>query len=177
MAQFDMAQFDNVAHARASGIQEGYQDLYARPNIWPDDDPRLHYTAYRYLEASRQVAERVLGLYGRAQGLPVDSIPVSELPHLSLTVSSYPAWPYPQTDNDEDKLLLLEQTDGSAVTVVSQEGEQDGIQIQHPDGEWITVPVVPGALLIFSGTLLSRWTGGGLRPARHRGRPSPSKLR
>jgi isopenicillin N synthase-like dioxygenase len=166
--RFDMAQFDNAAHARASGVQEGYQDLYAHPNIWPEDDPRLHYTAYRYLEASRQVAERVLGLYGRAQGLPADSIPVSDLPHLSLTVSSYPAWPYPQTGNDEDKLLLLEQTDGSAVTVVSQEGEQDGIQIQHPDGEWITVPVVPGALLIFSGTLLSGWTGGRLRPARHR---------
>jgi isopenicillin N synthase-like dioxygenase len=166
--RFDMGQYDNVAHARASGVQEQYQDLYAHPNIWPEDDPRLHYTAYRYLEASRQVAERVLGLYARAQGLSADSIPVSGLPHLSLTVSSYPAWPYAQTATDEDRLLLLEQTDGSAVTVVSQEGEHDGIQIQHPDGEWTTVPVVPGALLVFSGTLLSRWTGGRLRPARHR---------
>jgi len=30
------------------------------------------------------------------------------------------------------------------------------------------VPVIPGALQVFSGQLLARWTGGRLRPGRHR---------
>jgi hypothetical protein len=33
------------------------------------------------------------------------------------------------------------------------------------EGEW---PAVPGALKVFSGRLLARWTNGRLRPARHR---------
>src|SRR6266571_6455944 len=35
-------------------------------------------------------------------------------------------------------------------------------------GTWIGVPVIPGALQVFSGHLLARWTGGRLRPGRHR---------
>ena len=32
----------------------------------------------------------------------------------------------------------------------------------------MAVPVIPGALQVFSGSLLTRWTGGRLRPGRHR---------
>jgi flavonol synthase len=35
-------------------------------------------------------------------------------------------------------------------------------------GDWLPVPVVPGALQASSGTVLTRWTNGRLRPARHR---------
>ena len=69
---------------------------------------------------------------------------------------------------DTDKLLLLEHADDSAVTVLAQEGDYEGLQIQAPGGEWIPVPVVPGALQVFSGNLLARWTGGRLRLGRHR---------
>ena len=37
-----------------------------------------------------------------------------------------------------------------------------------PDGGWLPVPIIPGALQVFSGTLLTRWTNGQLRPGRHR---------
>ena len=65
---------------------------------------------------------------------------------------------------DSDKLLLLEHADDSAVTVLAQEGDYAGLQIQAPDGDWTPVPVIPGALQVFSGSLLARWTGGRLRP-------------
>jgi isopenicillin N synthase-like dioxygenase len=32
----------------------------------------------------------------------------------------------------------------------------------------VPVPLVEGALQVFSGTLLARWTGGRLHPGRHR---------
>ena len=58
--------------------------------------------------------------------------------------------------------------DDSAVTILAQQGDYEGLQVQAPDGTWVPVPVVPGALQVFSGTLLTRWTGGRMRPGRHR---------
>ncbi len=74
----------------------------------------------------------------------------------------------PRRAVDRDKLLLLEHADDSAVTVLAQEGDYEGLQIQGPDGGWIPVPLIPGALQVLSGSLLARWTGGRLRPGRHR---------
>jgi flavonol synthase len=136
--------------------------------VWPADDPELRDLTFRYISAAQSVAERALGLYARAQGLSAGTFPVSPLPYLSFTVNNYPTWTYPDTGNDEDKLLLLEHADGSAVTILAQGGDYEGLQVQLPDGDWLPVPIVPGALQVFSGTLLTRWTNGLLRPARHR---------
>jgi flavonol synthase len=168
LERFNVGQFDNTEHARAAGLAEEYLGLYAHDNVWPADDPELRDLTFRYIEAGRSVAERVLALYARAQGLPDDTFPVSPLPYLTFTVNNYPTWTYPDTGNDEDKLLLLEHADGSAVTILAQEGDYEGLQVQLPDGDWLPVPIVPGALQVFSGTLLTRWTNGLLRPARHR---------
>jgi len=168
LERFNVGQFDNVPHARSSGLSEEHLGLYAHENVWPDDDPRLHYVTFRYLEAARGVAERVLDLYATAQGLRPSTFPVGPLPYLTLTVNNYPAWTYPDSGNDEDRLLLLEQADRSAVTILLQDGAYEGLQVQRPGGEWTSVALVPGALLVFSGTLLTRWTNGRLRPARHR---------
>jgi flavonol synthase len=142
--------------------------LYTQSNMWLGDSPGLRDLTFRYIAMGQSVAERVLGLYARAQGLPAGTFPISPLPYLGFTVNNYPVWTYPDTGNDEDKLLLLEHADGSAVTVLTQGGDHQGLQVQLPDGDWLPVPIVPGALQIFSGTLLTRWTNGRLRPARHR---------
>jgi isopenicillin N synthase-like dioxygenase len=110
----------------------------------------------------------MLRLYAVAQGVPADSFGLGTLPHLRLTVNDYPTWTYPETASDEDKLLLLEHADDSAVTVLAQQGDYEGLQVQGPGCVWIPVPVIPGALQVFSGQLLTRWTGGRLRPGRHR---------
>ena len=82
-------------------------------------------------------------------------------------MNDYPTWTYPEATADQDKLLLLEHADDSAVTVLAQEGDYEGLQVQPAGGDWIGVPVIPGALQVFSGSLLARWTGGRLRPGRH----------
>jgi flavonol synthase len=76
--------------------------------------------------------------------------------------------PGPPGTADAAKLLLLEHADDSALTVLSQSGNYKGLQVQLPDGGWLPVPIVPGALQIVSGILLARWTNGRLRPGRHR---------
>ncbi len=168
LERFNVGQFDNAKQAADAGLAEEYLGLYAHANVWPDDDPELRELTFRYIAAGRSLAERVLGLYARTQGLPDGTFPVSPLPYLSFTVNNYPTWTYPETGNDEDKLLLLEHADNSAVTILAQDGDYEGLQVQRPDGDWLPVPLVPGALQVFSGSLLTRWTNGLLRPARHR---------
>ncbi len=165
--RFNVAQFDTPADAGAAGVPADYLGLYAHPNVWPGDDPGLREAAFGYMGAAQRLAGRMLGLYARAQGLPDGTFPMGSVPHVRLTVNDYPTWPYPE-GAPGDKLLLLEHTDDSAVTVLAQQGDYEGLQIQAPDGDWIGVPVIPGALQVFSGHLLARWTGGRLRPGRHR---------
>ena len=172
LERFNVAQFDGVADAAAAGVPEGYLGLYAHANAWPADDPGLRAAAFGYMEACRRLAERMLGLYARALGVSEDAFALGAPPHFRLTVNDYPTWTYPEAPGaataDEDKLLLLEHTDDSAVTVLAQDGDYQGLQVQGPGGVWIPVPVIPGALQVFSGQLLARWTGGRLRPGRHR---------
>ena len=142
---------------------------------WPDDFGRLELERFNVAQfdsvadaRAAGVPEEYLGLYARACGLGDDAFALGALPHYRLTVNDYPTWTYPEAATDEDKLLLLEHADDSAVTVLAQRGDYQGLQIQAPDGSWIPVPLVPGALQVFSGQLLARWTGGRLRPGRHR---------
>jgi len=172
LERYNVAQFDTQEDARAAGVREEHLGLYAHENVWPADDPRLRAVTFSYIDAAGRLAGRVLELYARAVGVPAGTFRLGSLPHLRLTVNDYPAWSYPDDPGaaeggGEDKLLLLEHADDSAVTVLGQAGDYEGLQVQTPDG-WQTVPVVPGALQILSGTLLARWTDGRLRPGRHR---------
>jgi flavonol synthase len=167
LERFMVAQFDDVADASAAGVPEEYLGLYAHANRWPEDDPELRETAFGYMQACRRLAGRMLGLYARAHGLPSEVFGLGSVPHFRLTVNDYPTWTYPQTDHG-DKLLLLEHADDSAITILAQQGDYEGLQVQGPNGDWNTVPVIPGALQVFSGHLLARWTAGRLRPGRHR---------
>ena len=176
LERFNVAQFDGIPDASAAGVPAEYLGLYAHANTWPEDDPGLRETAFGYMEACRGLAARMLGLYARAQGLPEGTFGLGRVPHYRLTVNDYPTWTY-QADSvgdaggaadAGDKLLLLEHADDSAVTILAQQGEYEGLQVQGPDGGWNRVPLIPGALQVFSGHLLARWTGGRLRPGRHR---------
>ena len=119
LERFNVAQFDDIEAARAAGLPEEFLGLSAHANLWPADDPGLRDAALAYIEASRGLADRMLRLYAVAQGVPAGTFGLGTLPHLRLTVNDYPTWTYPETSSDEDKLLLLEHADDSAVTVLA----------------------------------------------------------
>jgi flavonol synthase len=168
LERYNVAQFDTPADAREAGVPARCAGLYGHPNVWPPDDPELRGLAFRYIEAAGDLAGRVLELYARALGVPAGTFALGELPHARLTTNDYPTWTYTGAASDEDKLLLLEHADDSALTILSQQGDYEGLQVQLADGSWTGVPIIPGALQAFSGMLLRRGGGGGLAPARHR---------
>ncbi len=168
LERYMVAQFDNPREARAAGVRDEYLGLFAHENVWPD--AQLREVTLGYLNAAQRLAERMLELYARAEEVPAGTFSLGPVPHVRLTVNDYPTWSYPESDDapEADKLLLLEHADDSAITILSQDGDYEGLQAQLPDGSWGTVPVIPGALQVLSGKLLTRWTNGRLRPGRHR---------
>jgi isopenicillin N synthase-like dioxygenase len=169
LERFNIGQFGSVEEARAAGLSEEYAQLYAHPNVWPSQEPGLRDLAERYHDASVGVAEKVLALYAKLLGVPADTFPTSGRPYYtSFVVNDYPTWTHDSDASDQDKLLLLEHADGSALTVLHQRGDYAGLQGRGPDGDWIPVPIVPGALQVFSGHILAKWTNGRLSPGTHR---------
>ena len=41
LERFNVAQFDDIGHARAAGLDDAYLGLYAHANVWPHGDPPL----------------------------------------------------------------------------------------------------------------------------------------
>ncbi|GAA2637937.1 hypothetical protein GCM10010399_84020 [Dactylosporangium fulvum] len=168
LERFSFGQYDDPAEASAAGVPAEYHPLFAHANVWPAQEPGLRAAADAYRAAFVGVARRVLGLYARAIGVDVAVFPWTGPEYTSLVVNDYPTWTRPDPGTDEEKLLLLEHADNSVLTVLHQEGDYAGLQAQGPDGGWSSVPVVPGALQVFSGSLLSNWTNGRLAAGRHR---------
>ncbi|MER6219949.1 2-oxoglutarate and iron-dependent oxygenase domain-containing protein [Streptomyces sp900105755] len=167
LERFNIGQYDDAEAAEAAGLTPEQAGLYAHANVWPPQEPGLRATARRYQDAFVEVARRVLGLYARVLDVPAETFPLGDDVYTTTVVNNYPKWPYDGAPDDE-KLLLLEHADGSALTVLHQEGDYAGLQGQRPDGTWTSVPIRHDALQVFTGTLLTNWTDGRLRPGRHR---------
>jgi isopenicillin N synthase-like dioxygenase len=169
LERFSIGTFENPQEAERAGLPAQYSAEFVHANVWPPQDPQLQESAQRYHAAAVGVARRVLGAYALALGQHPDVFPTGNGPdHTRFVVNNYPTWTYDPDLADEEKLLLLEHADGSVLTVLHQRGDYDGLQNQQADGSWVTVPIVPGALQVFTGSLLTRWTNGRLRPGRHR---------
>ncbi len=168
LERINIGQYDTAEDARAAGLSEQHADLFTHVNVWPPQEPDLRETAFRYRDALVAVGRRVLALYAKALDVPAGTFEVGDDGYSTFVVNDYPTWTHTGSAADEEKLLLLEHADGSVVTVLHQEGDYTGLQGQRPDGTWQSVPLLPGALQVFSGQLLANWTEGRLRPGRHR---------
>ena len=180
LERFSIGQYDSAADAVAAGVSPGRASVFEHANVWPAQEPGLREAAFRYRDAAFAVGRRVLGLYARVLGVPASTFAVGDDAYTRFVVNNYPTWTWDAADGavggdegavgdgDSEKLLLLEHSDDSVVTVLYQEGDYAGLQGQRADGSWGSVPLVPGALQVFSGQLLANWTNGLLRPGRHR---------
>lgn len=59
-------------------------------------------------------------------------------------------------------------SDYGSLTLLFQHANESGLEILSPGGGWSPVPVVPEAICVNIGDLLSYWTGGLLRSTVHR---------
>jgi isopenicillin N synthase-like dioxygenase len=56
--------------------------------------------------------------------------------------------------------------DHAVLTMLTQ--DEPGLEVLGAEGEWIDVPLIPGALFVFLGDYMQRWTNGAYRATPHR---------
>ena len=169
LERFMVARFDDADQAVAAGVDPAIAaEQYGHRNVWPADDPGYRDIVLELRGEVVALAERVLRLFAQVLGVPEDAFASVGPDTTSVTFNKYPTWTWPDDATDEDKLLLLEHADGNAITILHQAGDYAGLQVQQPDGSWLPVPIVDGALQVFNGGLISRWTNERWVPGRHR---------
>jgi isopenicillin N synthase-like dioxygenase len=169
LERYMVARFDDAASAIAAGVAPGVAaEQYGHVNVWPADDPGYRDLVLELRGEVVALAERVLALFAETLGVPADSFASVGPDTTSITFNKYPTWTWDDDVHDDDKLLLLEHADGNAITILHQAGDYAGLQVQQPDGTWLPVPIVEGALQVFNGGLVSRWTNERWVPGRHR---------
>lgn len=66
---------------------------------------------------------------------------------------------------------MTSHVDHAVFTMLTQ--DETGLEVSGVDGEWVHVPLLPGALLVFLGDYIERWTNGVYRGIPHRVREVP----
>ncbi|WP_308158971.1 2OG-Fe(II) oxygenase family protein [Amycolatopsis magusensis] len=73
---------------------------------------------------------------------------------------------HPSTSGPKNASAMSPHVDLSLLTILDQ--DEPGLDVRAADGTWLAVPAVPGALFVFIGDYLQRWSNGLHRAAPHR---------
>lgn len=137
-------------------------------NVWPTEVPELKALCDGYADAVRKVYSETLQLCAVALGLPQDWFTqrTSRSPH-TFNINRYP--PLTQTGRPAPgQYRIAPHTDWGVLTILDREVGYGGLEVQGPEGDWMSAPYVPGALTVNIGDLMARWTGDRWRSTRHR---------
>ncbi|KAM0944843.1 putative gibberellin 3-beta-dioxygenase [Dioscorea sansibarensis] len=141
--------------------------------LWPHDYSEFCETIDRYNKEMKKLAERVMHITLQSLGLNEDDLdwagPVKDLREVSgvLQLNSYPSCP------DPDRAMGLgAHTDSSLLTILHQ-NSTSGLQVLRAQdlygpARWITVPPLPGALVINIGDLSHILSNGRFHSVLHR---------
>jgi isopenicillin N synthase-like dioxygenase len=159
--------------ASADDLGDAY-DVWAAPNLWPDRPEGLRETWLAYYAALEGLADDLMRLFALALGLDEHFFDDKIDEHITnLCANHYPAVigePLPGQyrkgpHSDWGSLTILYQDDTGGLEV-----------IDCRTGEWVDVPVVPGAYVVNIGDLMTVWTNGAWRSTKHRVRiPAPDR--
>ncbi|MXZ79461.1 MAG: isopenicillin N synthase family oxygenase [Acidimicrobiia bacterium] len=151
---FAVNRFDDPADADAAGLSEGREGFFA-PNIWPDVEGfRDAWTGY--YRAMESLADELMALMARALGLEEGWFDDKIDQHISnLVVNHYPAQRTPPV---EGQIRRGAHTDYGSLSILYQDDNPGGLQVQLSDGAWADIPHVPGSFVINLGDLMAAWT-------------------
>ena len=144
------------------------------PNIWPADRPSLRPALVAYFAEAQRVARLLTDVFALALGLPDGFF----VPYTSHSTDTLRVVDYRTEPGDDDPLDgqvgMGAHTDYGICTVLYAD-LVPGLQIVGPDGSWVDVVPVPGALLVNLGDLTAQWTNDRWRSTVHRVLP-PARL-
>ncbi|RDX64849.1 Protein SRG1, partial [Mucuna pruriens] len=134
-----------------------------KPNLFPNLPLPFRENLEVYCKEMRDLANNIYVLIGKGLGIEPKEIKESiGEGGQSIRINYYPPCPQP-----ENVLGLKPHTDGSALTILLQANEVEGLQI-NKDGMWIPVKPLPNAFIISLGDVLEVVTNGIYKSSEHR---------
>lgn len=144
-------------------------------NRWPADLPGFKDTLLEYFDALDGVTRHLLPLFSLALGMDADYLsahPAFSPPNPNLRLLEYPS----QDPNEKNLFGIGPHSDYGCITILNP-GTSPGLDILMPDGVWMPAPIVPGAFLVNTGQLLTRWANDRIPATPHRVINATGKLR
>ncbi|MFB8007825.1 isopenicillin N synthase family dioxygenase [Nocardia sp. NPDC056000] len=135
-------------------------------NIWPHNPPAFEAIWHDYMAALTDLSADVMRLFALALDLPEQFFEDKFDRHVSsIAVNHY----YPQHRTPlPGQLRRGAHTDWGSLTILYQDTDIDGLQVQTETGEWRDVPMIPGGFIVNIGDLMSLWTAGHWVSTMHR---------
>jgi isopenicillin N synthase-like dioxygenase len=126
------------------------------PNLWPEEPAELRKIYSTYYRAMGGLAALLMEIFAVALELPEDFFADKIDNHISrLRVRNYPE---PEVAPLPGQLRAGAHSDYGSLTILATEDRPGGLQVCNAEGDWVDVPIVPGAFIINIGDMLARWT-------------------
>ncbi|TKY69183.1 SRG1 protein [Spatholobus suberectus] len=134
-----------------------------KPHLFPNLPLPFRENLEAYCKEMRDLAISIYILIGKALGIEPKEIKESlGEAGQAIRINYYPPCPQP-----EYVLGLKPHTDASALTILLQANEVEGLQI-NKDGTWVPVKPLPNAFIVSLGDVLEVVTNGIYRSSEHR---------
>jgi isopenicillin N synthase-like dioxygenase len=136
------------------------------PNQWPATPPSMEDVWTRYFRAMNDLSARLMSGFALALDLPETFF----ADKIDKDISMLRAINYPHRDVAPlpGQMRAGAHSDYGSLTIVRQEEAPGGLQVFTKDGDWVPVPVIPGALVVNIGDLMAQWTNDLWTSTRHR---------
>ncbi|XP_014519780.1 probable 2-oxoglutarate/Fe(II)-dependent dioxygenase [Vigna radiata var. radiata] len=134
-----------------------------KPHLFPNLPLPFRENLEVYCKEMRELAMKLYGVIGEALDIGGKEIKesIGEAGQ-AIRINYYPPCPQP-----ENVLGLRPHTDASALTILLQGNEVEGLQLKK-DGTWIPVHPLPNAFMVFIGDVLEVVTNGIYKSSEHR---------
>ncbi|KAG9251282.1 2OG-Fe(II) oxygenase superfamily [Emericellopsis atlantica] len=147
-----------------------YLNLHG-PSQWPDEDvlPEFRSAVENYRSAVQGLAASFVSLVPEALGLGSDSFKwlFDDHPFSRLNFRRYPV-PPEESEGGDASHGIAPHKDSSFMTYLLQDGDHNCLEVQNKSGRWISVPPIPGTLVVNIGRLLEILTRGVCTATTHR---------
>ncbi|OMO73176.1 Oxoglutarate/iron-dependent dioxygenase [Corchorus capsularis] len=144
-----------------------------RLNLWPENPHDFREVLHEYSSKLKQMMDLLFKAMAKSLNIEENSFSdqFGDNPVMQVRFNFYPPCSKP------DKVLGVKpHSDRSGVTVLLQDEEVEGLQIIK-DGKWITVPVIPHALVVNLGDQMQIMSNGIFKSPVHRVVTNTDKLR
>ena len=136
------------------------------PNLWPPHMPEMEQVWTEYFRVMNDLSRRLMAAFALALELRQDFFDDK----IDKDISMLRAIHYPHHDVPPlpGQMRAGAHSDYGSLTIVRQEVAPGGLEVFTKDGDWVSVPVVPGGFVVNLGDLMAQWTNDLWVSTRHR---------